>query len=56
MKYKNIDFSTILRDIANKAIIFQVPLIKRAITYQKNNDLFIKTDGINIIVRIKNIH
>lgn len=54
MKYKNLDFSTMLRDIANKAIISQVPLIKRAITYHKNNELYLKTDGINIIVRTIN--
>lgn len=52
MTYKNIDLSIILKDVAKKSIITEVPLIKRAITYQKNDDIFLKTDGINITVRL----
>lgn len=52
MTYKNIDLSIILKEVAKKSIITEVPLIKRAITYQKNDDIFLKTDGINITVRL----
>lgn len=50
MKYKNLDLSVILREVANKAIIVEVPNIKRAITYNQNNDIILKTDGINVTV------
>lgn len=50
MSYKNVDLSIVLKDVANKSVITEVPLIKRAITYNKNDDIFLKTDGINITV------
>lgn len=50
MGYKNVDLSIVLKDVAHKSIITEVPLIKRAITYNKDNDIFLKTDGINITV------
>lgn len=50
MQYnKNIDLSTILKDVARKSVISEVPLIKRAITYNQQDDLVLKTDGINIV-------
>lgn len=50
MQYnKNIDLSNILKDVARKSVISEVPLIKRAITYNQNSDLVLKTDGINIV-------
>lgn len=49
---KNIDLSTILKDVARKAIISQVPLINRAITYVQKDEIILKTDGINIVVSI----
>lgn len=51
MQYsKNIDLSSILKDVARKAVISQVPLINRAITYVQNDEIILKTDGINIVV------
>lgn len=50
MMYKNVDLSILLKDLAHKSIISEVPLIKRAITYNRNGDIFLKTDGINITV------
>lgn len=52
MSYKNIDISNVLKEAARKSVISEVPLIKRAITYDKNNDIFLKTDGINITVSL----
>lgn len=51
MRYnKNIDLSTILKAVSKKAVISEVPLINRAITYTQNEELMLKTDGINIVV------
>lgn len=50
MQYKNVDLSIVLKDVAHKSIVSEVPLIKLAITYNKNDDVFLKTDGINITV------
>lgn len=48
MKYPNLDLTTILKETASKAVIDEIPLIKRAITYEKDDELMLKTDGINI--------
>lgn len=53
MNYKNVDLSIVLKDVANKSVITEVPLIKRAITYNKNDDIYLKTDGINITVNFQ---
>lgn len=53
MKYKNIDLSTLLREVAKKSVIYEVPQIKRAITYTQNDKLILKTDGINIVEMFK---
>lgn len=50
MTYKNVDLSIVLKDVAHKSVVSEVPLIKRAITYNKDNDIYLKTDGINITV------
>lgn len=51
MKYKSPpDMSNILKQIAKKSVIHEVDKIKRAITYKNNDDLLLKTDGINIVV------
>lgn len=52
MNFRNIDLSIVLKDVANKAVITEVPYIKRAITYNKDDDIFLKTDGINIVVSL----
>lgn len=51
MSYTNVDLSIVLKEVAKKSVISEVQHIKRAITYNKNNDIFLKTDGINITVR-----
>ena len=50
MSYKNVDLSSVLKHVAAKAVISEVPLIKRAITYTQGEDLILKTDGINMSV------
>lgn len=50
MSYKNVDLSIVLKDVAQKSVVSEVPLIKRAITYDRNGDTFLKTDGINMTV------
>lgn len=53
MSFRNIDLSFVLKDVANKAVITEVPHIKRAITYNKDDDVYLKTDGINIVEMFK---
>lgn len=44
-----VDMSAILKHLAGKSVIREVPHIKRAITYTNNNNqLILKTEGINI--------
>lgn len=52
MTNKNIDFSTLLREVARSSVIHEVKGIKRAITHPKDKDLILRTDGINITVCI----
>jgi hypothetical protein len=53
IKFRNIDVTNLLRDTARTAVIWQIPKIKRAITFKQNDILSIKTEGINIEVRYK---
>lgn len=39
-----------MRDVAKKSVIWETPNIKRAIVYPKDNQLMLRTDGINIVV------
>lgn len=48
IKFKNIDMTNVLREAAKRAIIWQVPKIKRAFTHKQNDLLVVTTDGINI--------
>lgn len=50
VKFKNIDMTNILRDTAKSSVIWEIPKIKRAITFKQNDILSIKTEGINIEV------
>ena len=52
LRCKNIDMTNVLREAASSAIIWQVPKIKRAITFKQNEVLMLKTEGINIHVRL----
>lgn len=52
MTNKNIDFSTLLREVARTSVIHEVKGIKRAITHPKDKDLILRTDGINITVSV----
>jgi DNA-directed RNA polymerase I subunit RPA1 len=56
VKYKNIDLTNVLRDAAKASVIWEVPKIKRAITFKQNDVLCVKTDGINIEVNIIKIY
>lgn len=49
-----LDLPTIIKNVANRVILWEVPCIKRAFTFQSNNgETILKTDGINIIVSKK---
>ncbi|CAG9767764.1 unnamed protein product [Ceutorhynchus assimilis] len=48
MNYKKLDLTAILRDVASKSVIWETPNIKRAITYMKDQELMMRTDGINV--------
>lgn len=53
MTYKNVDLSIVLKEVARKSVIVEVPQIRRAITYNRDDDIFLKTDGINIAEMFK---
>uniref|UniRef100_A0A182N9R4 DNA-directed RNA polymerase subunit n=1 Tax=Anopheles dirus TaxID=7168 RepID=A0A182N9R4_9DIPT len=48
LKMKDIDFTKLFREVAAKSVIWAVPNIKRAITYMQNDQLYLKTEGINM--------
>jgi len=43
--------ASVLRDVAEKATIHQVPNISRAFVVRNGDNLSLKTEGINILVR-----
>lgn len=48
---KKVDMSTVLRDAAKRAVIWQVPMINKAFTYKNaKEELMLKVDGMNIPV------
>lgn len=47
---KKMDISNVLREVASKSVIWETPNIKRAIVYEKNGRLTLRTDGINFHV------
>lgn len=51
IKFKNVDLTSVIRDAARTAVIWEIPKIKRAITFKQNDLLCIKTEGINIEVK-----
>ncbi|XP_026481582.1 DNA-directed RNA polymerase I subunit RPA1-like [Ctenocephalides felis] len=54
MHYTKVNLPEILKGLAEKAVIWETPNIKRAITYQNNDgELVLKTDGINIVEMFK---
>jgi DNA-directed RNA polymerase I subunit RPA1 len=52
VKFRNLDMTNVLRDTARTSVIWEVPKIKRAITFKQNDLLSVKTEGINIEVII----
>lgn len=50
LDYPKLDLTAILRSVAEKSVVWEIPNIKKAITYMKNNKLTLRTDGININV------
>ncbi|XP_076181654.1 RNA polymerase I subunit RpI1 [Ptiloglossa arizonensis] len=49
-----LDLPTIIRNVANRVVLSEVPHIKRAFTFQnKDGKTILKTDGINIIEMFK---
>ncbi|KZC10083.1 PREDICTED: DNA-directed RNA polymerase I subunit RPA1 [Dufourea novaeangliae] len=54
LKMIKLDLPTIIRNVANRVVLWEVPHIKRAFTFQNNDgDTVLKTDGINIIEMFK---
>lgn len=51
VKFRNLDMTNVLRDTARTSVIWEIPKIKRAITFKMNDILSIKTEGINIEVK-----
>ncbi|PSN44886.1 hypothetical protein C0J52_06198 [Blattella germanica] len=49
VKYKRIDLTSLLKDTVAKSVIWEMPLIKRAITFENadTQNLTLKTEGIN---------
>ncbi|XP_052901763.1 DNA-directed RNA polymerase I subunit RPA1 [Anopheles moucheti] len=48
LKLKEIDFIKLFREVAAKSVIWEVPHIKRAITFLQNDQLYLKTEGTNM--------
>ncbi|CAK9825352.1 DNA-directed RNA polymerase I subunit RPA1 [Anthophora retusa] len=54
LKMIKLDLPTIIRNVANRIVLWEVPCIKRAFTFQNNDgETVLKTDGINIIEMFK---
>ncbi|GLV36874.1 Son of sevenless [Carabus blaptoides fortunei] len=53
MSLKNVDLTAILKDVAEKSVLWETDNIKRAITYTKEETLMLRTDGINITEMFK---
>ncbi|KAK0161163.1 hypothetical protein PV327_009665 [Microctonus hyperodae] len=54
LKMINIDLPTIIRTVAKKIVLWETPSIKRAFTFQNNNqETLLKTDGFNIVEMFK---
>lgn len=53
LMYKSMDLTNTMREVAAKSVIWEVPAIKRAITYMQNEKLTLKTEGINIVEMFK---
>ncbi|XP_001602617.2 DNA-directed RNA polymerase I subunit RPA1 [Nasonia vitripennis] len=54
IKLTNIDMPTILRNVANKVVLWETPAIKRAFTFQNpSGETILKTDGINVVEMFK---
>ena len=49
-----LDLPTILRRVANKVVLWETPLIKKAFTFENKDktETILKTDGINVVVKI----
>ncbi|XP_076665457.1 RNA polymerase I subunit RpI1 [Andrena cerasifolii] len=54
LKMIKLDLPTIVRNVANRVVLSEVPCLKRAFTFQNNDgETILKTDGINIIEMFK---
>ncbi|CAG5085409.1 Similar to Polr1a: DNA-directed RNA polymerase I subunit RPA1 (Mus musculus) [Cotesia congregata] len=48
-----LDMPTILRETTERVVLWETPAIKRAFTFENNGEIFLKTDGLNIIEMAK---
>lgn len=48
ISYRNLDMSAIIRETAERAVLWERTNIRRAIVYKKDNRLTLRTDGINL--------
>lgn len=53
LKFKKLDLTYILKEVASKSVIWETSQIRRAITYMKDDVLTLRTDGINIVEMFK---
>ncbi|XP_015588786.1 DNA-directed RNA polymerase I subunit RPA1 [Cephus cinctus] len=54
LKLTRLDLSTVLRNVADKVVLWETPCIRRAFTFQNSNgETILKTDGLNIVEMFK---
>lgn len=47
-----LDLPTIIRNAADKTVLWETPCIKKAFTFQNKDETILKTDGLNIMVSV----
>ncbi|XP_057669657.1 DNA-directed RNA polymerase I subunit RPA1 [Diorhabda carinulata] len=53
LNQKKLDLTAILKETADKSVLWETPQIRRAITYVKDDQFMLRTDGINIVEMFK---
>lgn len=53
LKMIKLDLPTIMRNAADKTVLWETPRIKKAFTFQNKGETILKTDGLNIVEMFK---
>ncbi|XP_029165392.1 DNA-directed RNA polymerase I subunit RPA1 [Nylanderia fulva] len=53
LKMIKLDLPTIIRNAADKTVLWETPCIKKAFTFQNKGETILKTDGLNIVEMFK---